>query len=245
MGHGSPKPAAAGQTKAESVDPDLPHAIAHDLRNMLQFAASAVRITRRGLAGDMDPGLSITLARALDAIDRAGLLAHRLVRQSASRRDLERVVVPEVVLSLSQMLRHALEPGVRLDTTVSEPVPALFCDPLQLENAIINLVLNARDAMPGGGRLIIMARACSAQDHSPRCVALSVIDNGCGMTPDVAARALIPFFTTKADRGTGIGLSSARGFAEKLGGSVELRSSPGDGTCVTLHLPGSSQEEVS
>jgi signal transduction histidine kinase len=116
------------------------------------------------------------------------------------------------------------------------------CDPRQLDEALVNLAVNARDAMPHGGDLMIEGRKCPEAAHGTRCVVIDVIDGGCGMPPDVVERAFRPFFTTKGPgKGTGLGLTAVRNFVEQSGGSVDIRSAQARGTCVRLHLPAPAQ----
>jgi signal transduction histidine kinase len=243
MGDSTADQAPGAGNGREGAADDLPKVLAHDLRNMLQCATSAVRVTRRSLAGSGDWTLAATLGDALEAIERAGLLAHRLAQQSPPVPRLELVAVHEVVLSMRSLLKHLLGEAVRIDTLVSETIPPLRCDREELENAIMNMALNSREAMPDGGLLIIEARRCQQSGHSQECIALSVLDSGGGMPPEVAAQAFRPFFTTKgAAGGTGLGLSSVRGFAQRQGGTAEIRTSESGGTCVTLHLPIRTEE---
>ncbi len=145
-----------------------------------------------------------------------------------------------------------LDPGLHVLTKplAMETLPTL-CDPNQLESALLNLVINARDAMPDGGQLLIETannvlrdRRGTPKEHPPQAVppgeyvALSVVDTGVGMTADVMARAFDPFFTTKPiGQGTGLGLSMVYGFVQQSGGHVRLRSEVGQGTTVTIYLP--------
>jgi signal transduction histidine kinase len=212
--------------------------IVHDFRNLLQCATSALRVTRRRLAGHAEADLAANVGNALEALDRANLLAHRLLTRKLVETETVPVSITALILSLRGILRHAVGEDVRLETLVSgRPMP-LRCDPHQLENVLVNLAVNARDAMPEGGVLIIESRECRHPGHAPHCIALSAIDTGCGMSPEVAEQATRPLFTTKPiGRGCGLGLSSVREFAEQLGGSVEIRTAQGSGTCIRIHLP--------
>jgi signal transduction histidine kinase len=211
--------------------------IAHDLRNVLQVAISAVSVTRRRLI-ENDRALAGTLADALDALDRASLLAHRLSTPGVHAVAPELVHVAATVLGLRRLLGQALGDGIRVETLVSDGLSPILCDGHQLEDALLNLAVNARDAMSGQGVLLIEALRCDEDAHGPQCIALTVADTGCGMSKDVADRAFEPFFTTKADRGgTGVGLHNVRSFVERLGGSIELLTSQTRGTRIRLHLP--------
>jgi len=159
--------------------------------------------------------------------------------------------VNRLVGGMAELFRRTVGPGIRVETRLAgEPWPAL-CDPNQLESALLNLVINARDAMPDGGHLLIETansvlpvRRNAGWERPCRNVppgeymALSVVDDGAGMNPDVIARAFDPFFTTKPmGEGTGLGLSMIYGFVQQSGGHVRLCSKLGQGTTVTIYLP--------
>jgi CheY-like chemotaxis protein/anti-sigma regulatory factor (Ser/Thr protein kinase) len=134
---------------------------------------------------------------------------------------------------MSELLRNSVGPTVELAIKVAPDLGLVRSDATQLELAIINLAINGRDAMPSGGQLLVRAEAADA-DH----IAIRIIDQGIGMTPEIAQRALEPFFTTKGPgRGTGLGLSMAYGVATAAGGDLRIDSIPGEGTTVTLFLP--------
>jgi signal transduction histidine kinase len=211
--------------------------VAHDFRNQLQLAASTARLVRREMLGRSDLKLAAILGVGLRALERAGVRAQRLGAASADDGDLEEVRLHQLIPDMRSLLGHALGTGVALESLVAEDLPALRCDPVQLENALLNLVLNARQAMPRGGRVVIKARTCTCAGHDD-CVALSVADNGHGMSEEVAAKAFEPWFSTRLlDGGSGFGLYNVRSFAEAMGGSAELESRQGVGTQILLHLP--------
>ena len=211
--------------------------IAHDFRNVLQVATSAVRMTRRRLL-DNHSELAGTLSDALDALERASSLAERLAAPETPGR-IELVAVQAVVVGLRRLLGHALGDAIRLETLVSRDLAPVLCERRQLEDALINLAVNARDAMPDGGVLVIEAVRCGTSSHGPECVCVNVADSGTGMTSEVAQRAFEPSFTTKSSQGSsGLGLHNVRTFATKVGGSVELATSQTSGTRIRLHLPG-------
>jgi CheY-like chemotaxis protein len=147
---------------------------------------------------------------------------------------------------MEDMLRRTIGPGIKLETALETGVWPILCDPNQLENAILNLCINARDAMPNGGCLSIATsngwvdgRNASGRDIQPGpYVVISITDTGTGMTPEVLARAFDPFFTTKpTGHGTGLGLSMVYGFAKQSDGQLRLDSEVGRGTTVRLYLP--------
>lgn len=212
--------------------------IVHDFRNLVQCATSALRITKRRLASHAEAELATDVGEALEALNRAILLAHRLLTERPVENEAHPVSVPALILSLRGILRHAVGEDICVETLVSGPPLPLRCNSLQLENVLVNLAVNARDAMPEGGTFIVESRECRQQGHAPNCIILSATDTGCGMSTEVAEQATRPLFTTKpVSRGSGLGLSSVREFAEHLGGSVEIQTAEGSGTCIRLHLP--------
>jgi CheY-like chemotaxis protein/two-component sensor histidine kinase len=184
----------------------------------------------------------------VSSANRAAALTHRLLafsrRQSLDRKTLD---VNELIHSLEDLIRRTKGDPIDLTLRLAEDVWAISTDVSQLENALLNLVINARDAMPNGGELLIETanvyldgsdittlEPVKAGDY----LMLAVSDNGTGMTPSVRAKAFDPFFTTKPiGQGTGLGLSMIYGFAQQSGGHVSLDSLPDQGTCVRLYLP--------
>ena len=189
---------------------------------------------------------------AMGSANRAATLIHRLLAFSRRQTlDPKPTALNGLVGGMADLFRHTVGPGIQVETSLAdEPWPTL-CDPHQLESALLNLVINSRDAMPDGGHLLIettntvlLDRRGAPRDWPPQdvppgeYVALSVVDSGTGMTPDVIARAFDPFFTTKPlGQGTGLGLSMIYGFVRQSGGHVRLRSEKGQGTTVAIYLP--------
>lgn len=231
--------------KMEAVG-QLTGGIAHDFNNMLAVVISGLNLTQRQLArGNVDVGQYIE--GALDGASRAAALTQRLLAFSRQQ-PLEPAVVDANALltGLSDMLSRSLGETVALDTRLEPGLWATRVDPNQLENAIVNLAVNARDAMPDGGRVTLEtanadldADAARGLGMEPGAYArLRVRDTGTGMTPEVLAKAFDPFFTTKpTGRGTGLGLSQVYGFIRQSGGHVAIRSQIGQGTTVDLYLP--------
>jgi PAS domain S-box-containing protein len=226
--------------------------LAHDLNNLLAVLVSNLSLAEETLrdleaGADLETGLQAMasdLVHLRTASDRVDTLTRKLL-QFASRdagRAGERVDPRALVTSLRDLLAHSLGPEVRLVVDLGDEVPEVDLDPGELEQAVTNLVLNARDAMPEGGRVTLTVRGGQALgeegDPPAPTVVLEVADEGEGMTEDVVARAFEPLFTTKsADRGTGLGLASVRGFVDRIGASVHLETAVGAGTRVTLVLP--------
>jgi CheY-like chemotaxis protein len=199
--------------------------------------------------------LTRRLTCAHEAVDRGAKLASQLLA-FARRQPLEPVAldISRLLRSSDDMLRRVLGETIELETVVSGGLWNTLADPNHLQNVIVNLAINARDAMDGAGRLTIEAGNAMLDDEytrhhddlaSGQYVMVAVSDTGCGMTPETLARAFEPFYTTKAEgRGTGLGLSMAYGFMKQTGGHIKLYSEPGHGTTVKLYLPRSMEDEV-
>ncbi len=222
--------------KMEAVG-QLTGGIAHDFNNLLAVITGSLELVQRRIArGDTDVGRFI--AGALDGTDRAAKLTHRLLAFARQQPLEPRPTDPNrLVGGMIDLLRRTLGETVRVETRLMADPPAVFVDQNQLENAILNLAVNARDAMPGGGTLALET-AHGTLDDGTKGVSVTVRDTGTGMPPDVVARAFEPFFTTKPQgRGTGLGLSQVYGFVTQSGGRVRIDSQPGQGTAIELTLP--------
>jgi PAS domain S-box-containing protein len=217
--------------------------VAHDFNNALTV------ITGYGHAvlGDLpaDSPVRTHVAEMVKAGERAAELVRRLLAFSRKSVLAPRVLdLNEVVRGLEGMLRRLLGEDIDLVTSLRPCLGRVRADPGQLEQALINLAANARDAMPRGGRLTVETADLPAGEGRGPQVLLAVTDTGCGMTAEVRARAFEPFFTTKEKgRGTGLGLAMVHGFVRQSGGHVEAHSEPGHGTTFRLYLP-RVQEEV-
>jgi CheY-like chemotaxis protein len=187
------------------------------------------------------------VAAARGAARRAAALTHRLL--AFARRqplDPKPTDINRLVAGMEELIRRTMGPAVEVEVVGAAGLWATLVDPNQLENALLNLCINARDAMPGGGRLTIETanrwldeRAAQQRDlPAGQYVSLCVTDTGTGMPPEVAARIFDPFFTTKpAGQGTGLGLSMIHGFARQSGGQVRVYTEVGQGTMMCLYLP--------
>lgn len=217
--------------------------VAHDVNNLLMVVSNNAHVLKRLPAGtDLGP--------PIDAILRAVRSGTRLTRQllAFSRRQALR---PETVdlrarlPAMIEMIRHSGGAGVEISGRVEPGTGSIEVDPAELELALINLAVNARDAMSAGGRIEIVARSASPQEFSSGdrdCVAISVSDTGCGIPPEVLDKVWEPFFTTKGPgKGTGLGLSQVYGFCVQSGGIARIRSAPGQGTTVIMYLPRSQR----
>jgi PAS domain S-box-containing protein len=225
--------------KMEAVG-QLTGGIAHDFNNLLQGILGALQLSETRIARRDFDSLARYNAQAQQCAERAAALTHRLL--AFSRRqplDPRPVDANQLILTLEPLLRRTLGEGVRLELDLAADLWPTLCDPNQLDSALLNLSINARDAMPGGGVLTIRSRNAPDPDGSAggETICLSVEDTGTGMAPDVMARAFDPFYTTKAiGQGTGLGLSMVYGFMRQSGGEARIASAPGAGTTVSLHF---------
>jgi signal transduction histidine kinase/ActR/RegA family two-component response regulator len=228
--------------------------VAHDFNNMLAVIISALQLAQRRLArGETD--ISRFTDAAMDAARRAATLTSRLLA-FARRTPLSPSVldVNRVVGGMSELLRRTLGEQIEFETVLAGGVWRVAADVSELENAIINVCVNARDAMSGGGKLTIEtanafldeAYASANIDVAPgQYVMIAVTDTGAGMPPEVKAKVFEPFYTTKeVGKGTGLGLSHVHGFLKQSGGHVSIYSEVGHGTTVKLYLPRSSLAEA-
>ena len=230
--------------KMEAVG-QLTGGLAHDFNNMLTGISGSLELLERRLARGEIGQLGRHVAAAQAATRRAAVLTHRLL--AFSRRQVLAAMptdVSRLVAGMVELIRRTVGPSIEVEVIAEPGLESILVDQNQLENALLNLCINARDAMPDGGRLTIETRAArldadEANDLPPgRYIALHVGDSGSGMPPEVAARAFDPFFTTKPlGEGTGLGLSMVHGFVRQSGGQVRIQSQPACGTTVQLYFP--------
>ncbi len=228
--------------KMEAVG-QLTGGIAHDFNNMLAVVVGALDLARRRLATPDEAERFID--SAMEGANRAASLTRRLLSFSRAEALLPSAVFPaRLIAGMSDLLDRTLGERIRLETKGEEVDWQVWIDPHQFENAILNLAVNARDAMDGEGTLRIVTGICHLAAGEARglpagdYVRIGVADTGCGMDPLVLERAFEPFFTTKpVGKGTGLGLAQVFGFARQSGGEVTISSEPGIGTEVALYLP--------
>ncbi len=232
--------------KMEAVG-QLTGGLAHDFNNLLAGISGSLDLMSLRIGQGRFTELEKYLLAAQGSAKRAAALTHRLLA-FARRQTLapEATVVNQLVGGMLDLVQRTVGPAIQVHFTSLPDDQPLLVDQSQLENALLNLCINARDAMPKGGRILIAAshRTLGEADSRDfelapgRYLHLSVTDTGSGMTPEVAAKAFEPFFTTKPmGQGTGLGLSMIYGFARQSGGQLRLRSTPGEGTTVCLYLP--------
>ncbi|MCU7247528.1 response regulator [Pseudomonas koreensis] len=240
--------------KMEAVG-QLTGGIAHDFNNMLTGIIGSLELLRRRLARGRTDDLDSLIDLGVTSANRAAGLTHRLLAFSRRQSlDSKAVQMNTLVLSMGELLQRSLNESIRLDMQLDDNLWVAEADPNQLESALLNLVINARDAMPDGGKLKV-ATANQVLDpvfteaysnlEPGDYVVLSVSDSGCGMPQSVINRAFDPFFTTKPiGQGTGLGLSMIYGFSKQSGGHVSIDSEIDQGTTVKLYLPRFRGEEL-
>ncbi|MBJ6121525.1 ATP-binding protein [Sphingomonas mollis] len=229
--------------KMEAVG-QLTGGIAHDFNNMLAVVVGGLELARRH--ADSDPASMLRhLDSATEGANRAAALTRRLLAFSREESlKPEAIVAGALIADMSDLLDRTLGGGITLARRDEAKGWCVRADQVQLENVVLNLAVNARDALAGRGTIRIVTKAVTlAADAVGHCAAgdyvmLSVADNGCGMTPEVAERAFEPFFTTKeVGKGTGLGLSQIFAFVRQHAGEIAIETAPGAGTTVSLYLP--------
>ena len=240
--HQSQKMEAIGQ---------LTGGVAHDFNNVLQIIGGNLQLLQSQIGADSVANTRLEIATA--AVTRGAKLSSQLLA-FARRQPLQPIVVNlgRLVRDMYDLLRRALGESIEIETSIEDGLWNTLADPSQIENVILNLAINSRDAMEGAGQLTIavgnalldesaIADAVPAGDY----VLLQVSDTGAGMTPEILQKAFEPFFTTKAEgEGTGLGLSMAYGFVKQSHGHIKIDSEPEQGTTIRIYLPRSSETEA-
>jgi signal transduction histidine kinase/DNA-binding response OmpR family regulator/plasmid maintenance system antidote protein VapI len=244
--------AALRQAQRMEALGQLTGGVAHDFNNLLQVISGNLQLLRREVAGNERAEKRVQ--SAIGGVTRGAKLASQLLA-FGRRQPLEPKVINigRFIKGMDDMLRRALGEEIELETVISGGLWNALVDPSQIENAILNLGINARDAMPKGGRLTIEAGNAMLDDEYARVhdelrpgqyVMVGVTDTGSGIAPELLERVFEPFFSTKPEgKGTGLGLSMVYGFVKQSGGHVKIYSEPGQGTTVRLYLPRVHQAE--
>lgn len=231
--------------KMESIG-KLTGGVAHDFNNLLQVISGNLQLLNRHVAGNERAERHVS--SAMGGVQRGSRLASQLLA-FGRRQALEPKIVnaTRFVRGMDEMLRRAIGEGIEIETIVSAGLWNTFIDPAQIENALLNLAINARDAMDGHGKLTIELGNAHLDDSYVRqhddvkagqYVLLAVSDTGSGMTPEILSKVFEPFFSTKAEgKGSGLGLSMVYGFVKQSGGHINIYSEPGEGTTIKLYLP--------
>ena len=237
--------AALFQSQKMEAIGQLTGGIAHDFNNLLSVVASGLEIIKTQSAG-IDSRVLDSMNRA---IERGASLTQQLLA-FARQQPLAPAIhnINKLVEGFESVLRRAVDSSIDFNVALAGGLPNACIDEARFETAILNLVVNARDAMPDGGRLLLETRAVTLDGHGTlapgQYVEVSVADTGMGMSPDVAARVFEPFFTTKpVGKGTGLGLAQVHGFIVQSGGDIAVESTPGKGTTLRILLPVSGEQE--
>ena len=243
--------ALAQSQKMESVG-KLTGGVAHDFNNLLQVVSGNLQLLAKDIAGNERAERRV--ANAMAGVQRGAKLASQLLA-FGRRQALEPKVVniSRFVHGMDDLLRRAIGEGIEVETVFGGGLWNTFIDPTQIENALLNLAINARDAMDGQGKLTIELSNASLDDAYVRTqhdvepgqyVMLAVSDTGCGMSPEIVDKVFEPFFSTKAEgKGSGLGLSMVYGFVKQSGGHVKIYSEVGQGTTIKLYLPRAMEAE--
>lgn len=227
--------------------------VAHDFNNLLQIINANLDLASAAPTMQADPRLAARLQNAIDAVTRGSRLTGQLLafarRQALEPRSID---LGRVIRDMSDMLRRTLGEKIQVETVIAGGLWNTLADPNQVENTVLNLAINGRDAMPDGGKLTLEvanaflddAYAAAYSDVVPgQYVMLAVTDTGTGMAPEVLARVFEPFFTTKPEgQGTGLGLAQTYGFVKQTGGHIKIYTEPGHGTTIKLYLPRTRRE---
>jgi len=232
--------------KMEAVG-QLTGGIAHDFNNLLTGIIGSLELLEVRLQQGRTSEIQRYVAAAQGASKRAAALTHRLLAFSRRQTlDPKPTDVNRLVIDMEELIRRTVGPQIALEVVTAVGLWPSLIDPSQLESALLNLCINARDAMPEGGRIVVETANKWLDDHAAKgrdlepgqYLSVCVSDTGTGMTPDVIARAFDPFFTTKPiGQGTGLGLSMVYGFVRQSGGQVRIYSEVGQGTTMCLYLP--------
>jgi PAS domain S-box-containing protein len=219
--------------------------IAHDFNNLLHVIKNAADLVQQRLHA-ADPDVQRYIGMVKRNVDRAASLTQHLLAFSRRQPLIpKRIDANKIVPGVTELLQQALGKGIAIETVLGGGVWPVFADPNQVETALLNLAVNARDAMPNGGKLTIEttnafldeAYAAAHDVAAGQYAMIAVSDSGTGMTREIAEKAFEPFFSTKGAEGTGLGLSQVLGFIKQSGGHVKIYSEPGEGTTVKIYLP--------
>jgi signal transduction histidine kinase/CHASE3 domain sensor protein len=227
--------------------------VAHDFNNLLQIISANLDLALAGADVTANPPLRRRLQNAIGAVTRGSRLTAQLLafarRQALDPRSID---LGRIIRDMTDLLRRTLGERIEVETVIAGGLWNTLADPTQMENTILNLGINARDAMPDGGKLTLEvanaflddAYAAAHAEVTPgQYVMLAVSDTGTGMSPEVLARVFEPFFTTKPEgKGTGLGLAQAYGFVKQTGGHIKIYSELGHGTTIKLYLPRTRRE---
>ncbi|WP_426020306.1 PAS domain S-box protein [Brevundimonas sp. DWR2-3-1b1] len=227
--------------KLEAIG-QLTGGVAHDFNNLLAAITGSLDLLRKRLP--YDPRTTPLLENAIQGAERGAILTQRMLAFARKQElKIEAVDIPQLVRGMGEFIRRSIGPNVDVRMRFADVLPRVQTDPYQLETALLNLVVNARDALPNGGEISITAEQLKVvrregERRPGSYVRLSVSDNGTGMPPEIVAKVTEPFFTTKGvGKGTGLGLSMVQGLAGQSGGWIEIESEIGQGARIDVWLP--------
>lgn len=236
-----PRRRSARASQRFAVIGEMTAGLAHDFRNILAVIESGLSVAERN--HDDPQKAEAALAAAHEGIRRGTNLTSQLVRFAKPvKPDVHPENVNVLLEGLKSFLKYGAGPGISLALELAPYLPECRIDPPLFNAAILNLVINARDAMPGGGKIRITTNLITLSesddaDDDPNCVVVRVIDHGAGMTKDVRDRIFDPYFTTKGEAGTGLGIPQVMSFMRASGGCLNVNSEPGAGTSFDLYFP--------
>jgi signal transduction histidine kinase len=211
--------------------------VVHDLGILIQVAASALNVIARSPEAASGSALEHVVARARMSLQRAGTLVQQTIRlASAGSATVESVNLIACLFEVRALLESTWDSNIRIEMQANSDLPLVTCNREDLQSAMMNLLFNARDAMPTGGVISIIV-AVTYEGHVQTEIELRISDNGLGMTPETMRRAFEPFFTTKSTGLGGLGLPMVKRFVQDAEGRLDIESEPGVGTTVTLRLP--------
>jgi signal transduction histidine kinase len=230
--YAKPEPYSLNTNPADAI-----FGVVHDLGNLIQVATSALNLISRSADTELGSSLVPVVASARVSLQRAGTLVQQTLRIARDGNGaVEPVDISACLMEIEALVRATWDRNIQFELYAGQALPVVRCSRVGLQSAVMNLLLNARDALPDGGVISIVATAVY-DEHAATEIELRVADNGFGMTEDVLRRASDPYFTTKASGLGGLGLPMVERFAREAGGHLHLESEPRRGTVVTLRLP--------
>ena len=237
-----PKERSARAAQRITALGEMTFGIAHDFRNVLAIIESGLRLAERSL--ENSEKADAYLAAAHDGVERGLRLTSQLLAFAKPQKpDIDPQDANDLIRKLALFLKYGAGPGIRIKFDLADRIPICRIEPSQFNAAILNLIVNARDAMPDGGEITIATRPCrlTAPSDGPArrttYLLVRITDAGQGMSPETVNRIFDPYFTTKGNTGTGLGVPQVRAFMEQVGGHVRVTSKPGVGTTFDLLFP--------
>jgi signal transduction histidine kinase len=231
-------PGDAAERSQSSAMKQFAAGVGHDFRNLLTIIHGHASLIAR--MSHLDPRIRSATEKILEAAHRGEELSQELMQCGlADARPTRIIVAQEILNAVIELLRRQIPSSIDIHTDLHPQTSRVFMDPVQLERILINLLTNARDAMPAGGRITITLREEQLEEAENRTyVKITVKDTGCGMPPEILSRIFEPYYSTKPEgRGTGLGMVIVKQILERVGGMIKVRSTEGEGTAFHLYLP--------